>query len=66
MAKYKHYKGGIYELLYIAEHSETGDKLVIYKNNENKIYARPYDLFFETLKINGQEIERFKKISDTE
>lgn len=39
---YKHYKGGIYEFLFLAEHSETGETLVIYKSvlfGTN--YARP-------------------------
>ena len=30
--KYRHYKGGVYEFLFMAPHSETGDKLVIYKS----------------------------------
>lgn len=39
---YKHYKGGIYEFLFLAEHTETGETLVIYKSilfGTN--YARP-------------------------
>lgn len=29
---YKHYKGGIYEFLFLAEHTETGETLVVYKS----------------------------------
>lgn len=45
---YKHFKGGIYKLLYISTHSETQEKLVVYRSlKDNKVYARPYSMFFE-------------------
>ena len=47
----KHFKGNLYQIIDIAEHTETGEKLVVYramypdKNNEYKTYARPYEMF---------------------
>ena len=44
---YKHFKGDYYLVEDIAIHSETKEKLVIYRalyNNTN-LYARPYDMF---------------------
>ena len=43
---YKHFKGNLYKIVAIAEHSETGEKLVIYESLETqKQWARPYDAF---------------------
>ena len=45
--QYRHFKGNLYTVLNIASHTETGEKLVIYRADygEYKIYARPYDMF---------------------
>lgn len=41
---YKHYKGGIYEFLFMTTHTETKEVLVIYKSVLfGSYYARPLD-----------------------
>ena len=43
---YKHFKGHIVKVLDIAEHTETGEQLVVYQHKgTNVIWARPYDMF---------------------
>ena len=45
---YKHYKGGLYYLIGMANHSETLELLVLYKSVEtDKVWARPYTMWSE-------------------
>lgn len=48
---YKHFKGSLYQILAVAEHTETGESLVVYQAmyGESKIYARPLENFLEKL-----------------
>ena len=44
---YRHFKGNIYRVIALADHSETGETLVMYKRDDSneKAYARPLDMF---------------------
>ena len=63
--RYRHFKGNEYEVIGIAQHSETGEKLVVYKAmyGEQGLWVRPYDMFTETVEQNGQRVARFTKLS---
>lgn len=45
---YRHFKGHMYTLVDEATHTETGERLVVYKAlyGDGKVWCRPYDMFF--------------------
>lgn len=59
---YKHYKGGIYEVIGLGKHTETGESLVFYKDNEDNFWARPTEMFKGTIVVNGEIKQRFERI----
>ncbi|MDP2005167.1 MAG: DUF1653 domain-containing protein [Rubrivivax sp.] len=59
--RYRHYKGGEYEVLGVARHSETLEPLVIYRPlyDASGLWARPHAMFFGQLTIDGRLQPRF-------
>lgn len=65
---YEHYKTkNIYELIGVGLHSETEERLVFYRSmKDGRMWARPFDMFFGTVKIDGVEYARFHWVWDHE
>lgn len=63
---YKHYKGKIYEVIGVATHSETLEKMIVYKATYQKegenLWVRPLNMFIETLVVEGKTVKRFEKV----
>ena len=65
---YKHYKGNRYEVIGVAKHSETLEKLVVYKalyqSEGENLWVRPFKMFIESVVIEGKEIPRFEYLGN--
>lgn len=61
LGRYKHFKGGEYEVLGVAKHSETGEELVVYRAlyGEHELWLRPVSMFCESVLVNGKKVQRF-------
>ena len=61
---YRHYKGNLYMVLGVARHSETNERLVVYRPEygERQWWVRPLAMFLETVRINGQSTPRFARV----
>ena len=59
--RYRHFKGGEYEVQGIATHSETGEQLVVYTPlyGEGGLWVRPLSMFLETVDRDGELQPRF-------
>jgi len=64
--RYRHYKGGEYEVVGVARHSETLEAMVIYRPlyNQTGLWVRPYSMFFEQVAVNNLLQPRFALIED--
>ena len=62
--KYRHFKGGEYELIDIATHSETLEPMVIYRAlyGEGGLWVRPAIMWTETVQKEGYVGPRFQYI----
>lgn len=61
-AVYRHYKGGEYTVLEVALHTETGERLVVYKSLGGEVYCRPLKMFMEDVDVAGEKFPRFTKV----
>ena len=59
--RYRHYKGNEYEVLGVARHSETDDRVVVYRplSNDSGLWVRPLAMFVEDVVVNGERVPRF-------
>ena len=70
--RYRHFKGGEYELLWIARHSETDEPMVVYRAlyacgdtpNGDRIWVRPLSMWTEEVERDGQHLPRFAYVGD--
>ncbi|MCC5092544.1 MULTISPECIES: DUF1653 domain-containing protein [Xanthomonas] len=63
--RYRHFKGGHYEVLGVVRHSETLAPLVLYRPLETDVgmWVRPFEMFVAQVEVEGMMRPRFERIS---
>lgn len=62
--RYRHYKGGEYEVLGTVRHSETLEPMTLYRAlyGQRGLWVRPAAMFAETVEVGGSSQLRFVKL----
>jgi hypothetical protein len=63
--RYRHYKGGDYEVVAVVRHSETLEPLVLYRplHNSSGLWVRPFAMFLEPVEHDGKNQPRFSLVA---
>ncbi len=66
LGKYRHYKGNLYQVEGIATHSESEEKMVVYRPlyGDQSLWVRPLEMFTEEVELDGQKQARFVFVGD--
>jgi len=66
LGRYRHFKGGEYEVLGIALHSETTEPMVVYRAlyGSGGLWVRPEAMFLETVERDGIMFKRFEYLDE--
>lgn len=62
--RYRHYKGNEYEVLGVARHSETDERVVVYRPlyGDGGLWVRPLGMFAGTVRVDGSDVPRFARV----
>jgi DNA polymerase-3 subunit epsilon len=60
--QYRHYKGGLYELVCEATQESDLSPVIVYRSHDGRAWTRPKAVFFEWIEIDGMLVQRFSEI----
>jgi len=66
LGRYRHFKGKEYRLLYLAQHSETMEPMVVYQAlyGEGGVWVRPSAMWNEQVERDGYVGPRFQWVGE--
>jgi hypothetical protein len=61
--QYRHYKGGLYELVCEATLESDHSPMIVYRAANGSVWIRPREVFFETVEVDGKQVPRFAPVA---
>jgi hypothetical protein len=61
--QYRHYKGGVYELVCEATLEADLTPLIVYRAADGTVWVRPKAVFFEEVEAGGKRVPRFAPLA---
>lgn len=68
--RYRHYKGGLYKIISIAEHTEFAGEILVVYEGKSGVWCRPISMFNKKVLIPAEGsqpevlVDRFSKVVD--
>jgi hypothetical protein len=59
---YMHFKGGRYDVVGEARHSESEERMAVYRSADGSLWVRPLDMFLGEAMVGGVAVPRFAKL----
>jgi hypothetical protein len=60
--QYRHYKGGLYELVCEATLEADHTPVIVYRAANGTVWVRPKSVFFELVDVDGKQVPRFAPV----
>lgn len=66
IGRWRHFKGNEYEVIGVAQHSETLEEMVVYRAlyGEGGLWVRPAAMWLETVERGGERLPRFTYLGE--
>lgn len=64
MSMYRHFKGGIYEVICEALHEADQTPMIVYRDHQGTVWVRARARFFEVIEHEGVAVPRFAPLAD--
>ncbi len=60
--QYRHYKGGLYELVCVATLESDLSDMIVYRAADGSVWTRPSAIFFQLVEVDGTHVPRFAPV----
>ena len=61
--RFRHYKGGVYELVSEATLESDLTPMIVYRAARGSVWVRPKDVFFQLIEVDGVMVQGFPRIN---